>query len=77
MKVRDMKQLRIINDELRNGFVSVIRTFSPLRGSSLSLRSPKYSYRSHSGGYPVICNYMQCRGLIRNFVIACITNTRL
>ncbi len=41
MKNRDKgyEQLRITNYELRNGFVSAIRTFSPLRSSSLSLRS--------------------------------------
>ncbi len=61
--IRDkgMKQLRIIHYELRNGFVRIIRTFSPLQGSSLSLRNPN-SQRPHlaaickSGDYPVIRN---------------------
>ncbi len=44
-------------------------------------RTLNYELRNLSlicnSGYPVICNCMQCRGLIRNFVIACVTKTRL
>ncbi len=48
-----MKQLRIINYELRNGSVSAIRTFSPLR-------SPKCSYKSH-----LVAIDLQFRSLVR------------